>query len=109
MFALGAFDLLALFFLNQEPATKGLIIGHIAASLVLMVAGWGLVLSRRWAWMLTMLVALASIGFGIYVATLPGDITQLATLFIAIYILIAPGCLLLIALLQPRVRAWRCG
>ena len=79
---------------------------NLGIGCLLTLVGVGLCLSERWAWPPAVAIAVASVGLGLYVMAQPGDITSPGAPIVAVVVLIAPGLLLLSALVTPRSIEW---
>jgi len=70
------------------------------------LAGLGLIFDNPWAWALGLLVAGALVVVGVYVMAQPADLAYPAAGPISLLVLVAPGLLLLAAMLSPRSLRW---
>jgi hypothetical protein len=95
--------------LDSSGGTGVAIAGNVDAGGVVLIAGLGLLLDARWAWWLTLLVAIGAAGLGIYILDQPGDITHLGAPLVAFYLLLVPSVFIAIALLTPRSLRWLRG
>jgi hypothetical protein len=97
----------------QVPGELGVTVVDVVVSLVMIVAGFGLILGTRWGWILALVLGLVGLFAGVWIigGTLlyGGDITEIGAPVAALLVMILPGLLLLSCLLTPRTRRsiWR--
>ena len=93
-----------------EPATiegasvTGVVI-NVVATILLLLSGGGLLIGRRWAWPMAVVIAVILLATGVVIFRAPGDIAHPGQVFIAFWLLVA-GTLLLVGLFTRKTIGW---
>jgi hypothetical protein len=95
--------------LDSSGGTGVAILGNVVAGGVVLIAGLGLLLDARWAWWLTLLVAIGAAELGIFMLDQPGDLADLGAPLVAFYLMLVPSVFIAVALLTPRSLRWLRG